>query len=189
MRIESENTHRCWHTKCLLIVGMPLPLQAEVWSIKLITLYRIHLHFRVGFWHSILIVRRSTIAFLWNNAHYRPVVFPSYRLQMYNSAIGTSFLEMQKPILTIFSMYPSTLMRTIDVALSLRHHLHRFIRSIRRLTSHRHLKSFLNSTGREHNPIPAITLIELWSFAGAVLCSIAIKNDNRIANSLSSFSI
>ena len=93
-------------------------------------------------------------------------------------------LKMQEPILTILCMHPTSLMRTVDISLALSQDNLMFIGAVRRLTSHGELETCRNAPGRTHNPIPAIALIELGALACTVLCTIAIKHDNRLSNSL-----
>ena len=63
-------------------------------------------------------------------------------------------------------MYPAALMRAVDVGLA-----------------HSQLKSCWHTAGRTHDPVPAIAFVELWTFAGAVLCTVAVEHDNGLSDS------
>ena len=131
MGINTIYTPGSRHTKLLLVISVPLPLQTKFWSIKLITLNRIHIHMSTCFRHLISLIRFPTITFCRNLAHHWPIILPGNRLEMDDTSISFLILEMNKPILSIFGMNPSTLMRAVNQTLSLCQNLLRFIRTER----------------------------------------------------------
>ena len=103
---------------------------------------------------------------------------------MYHTTIGLLVLEVQEPVFTIFCMHPATLMRAVDISLTLLEHNLMFVRTIGRLRTHSQLETLGNTASRTHNPIPAIALVELRTFAGAVLSTVSVEHDDGLPNSL-----
>ena len=101
---------------------------------------------------------------------------------MYHAAVCFFVLEMHEPVFTVFGMYPSSLMRSVDRSISLLQHYLMLVRTVGRLGAHCQLKTRGDTTSRTHNPIPTITLVELGTFAGAVLVTVAIEHDNGLTN-------
>ena len=81
-------------------------------------------------------------------------------------------------------MHPSPLMRAVDVGLSLCQYNLMFIRPIRRFRAHGQLEARGHTACRTHDPVPAVTLIELRTLAGTVLRAVAIEHDHRLSDSL-----
>ena len=99
---------------------------------------------------------------------------------MHHSSIGSFILEMKEPVFAILGMHPSSLMRAIDSCFPLRQNNLMLVRSIGRLASHSQLETCRHTTGRTHDPIPAIALIELRSLTSTILCTITIKDNDRL---------
>src|SRR5574344_609187 len=136
MVIHTEESIRSGLTEVLLVVGMPLPLQAQFSGIELITLCWINNDFRIALRFSKLRIRFTAISFRGHFSHNWPSIFPGNWLQMYDTTISTFILKMHEPIFSISSMYPSTLVRSIDIALALSHHCLTLIRTVRTLGTH-----------------------------------------------------
>ena len=73
-------------------------------------------------------------------------------------------------------MHPGSLVRTIDVGLALPHHLFPFVRTVGRLGAHGQLPTHGDTTGGIHNPVVAITLVELRTLGGMVYLT-SVEND------------
>ena len=54
--------------------------------------------------------------------------------------------------------------------------------TVGRLRPHGQLESLWHTAGRTHNPVPAVTLVELRTFAGTVLRAVAIKHDDGLSD-------
>ena len=103
---------------------------------------------------------------------------------MNDTTVGFLVLEMEEPVFTILGMHPTSLMRAVDVGLALSQHNLMFVRTVGRLGAHGQLETVGNTSRRTHNPVPALALIELRTFAGAILRAIAIKHDDGLSDSL-----
>ena len=79
-------------------------------------------------------------------------------------------------------MYPAALVRTIDSGCSLCQHHLALVRSVRTLGTHGQLETCGHSTGRTHDPVPAVALVELGTFAGTVFGAVAVEHDDRVAD-------
>ena len=118
-------------TKSILIIGMPFPLQPQPAGIELITLcrslYRICLpdiRFPIPSYRFSATV---TVLIFTND---RPTLRPLHRIKMNDPPIHCFILKMYKPGFTGIRLYPSALMRAVDVRTSLRHHPLHFVRAI-----------------------------------------------------------
>src|SRR5574344_1178214 len=118
-------------------------------------------------------------------AHDWPIIYPMYRLKQYDTAVNSFVLKMKEPIFTLRGMYPTTLMRTVYLALTCSHDSLTLVGSERALRTHRQLPAYRYTTGWTHNPIPTITFIKLRSLC-RMICISAIKDDDRITDSLCS---
>ena len=78
-------------------------------------------------------------------------------------------------------MDPATLMRTVDIGFALMEHNLPLVGAIGRLGTHGELMTNGDATGRTHNPIPAIALVELRTFCRTVGGAIAVEHNNRIS--------
>ena len=124
-------------------------------------------------------------------AHHRPTTAPIYRLQIDHTAVGSLVIEMQKPVfaltahssflITHFHMHPRPLMRSVDGSLSLPQHTLPLVRTVGRLTAHGKLPSHGHTARRAHDPVIAITLVELRPFGSVVHLS-AVEDDARLTD-------
>ena len=156
---------------------MPLPLFPHDRCIKLIALHRIHNHVRTALW---LLISGDWLAFF---SHDRPTRRPIDGLQVNHTTIGLLVLEMQEPVFTIFSMYPTALMRPVDVCLALCQYDLVLIWTVGRLGTHGELETCWHAPSRTHDPVPAVTLIELRTFTGTVFRTVAIEDNHWLSNS------
>lgn len=112
-------------------IGIPLPLQAQFVCIELIAFLRgtdrICLSY-VRFFVSQY--RFATTVAILVFTDYRPVVYPFYRLQVNQTSGCTHILEVQEPVFSAWSIYPASLMRSVDRAVALCQHGFPFIRSV-----------------------------------------------------------
>ena len=183
MGIDAEGAKRRWHAKLLVVVSLPLPLPAYRGSVEFIVLNGIMycaLCIVLGF-----LIGGDRFSLL---THDRPASRPVDRVQVDDAAIGFLVLEMQEPVLTILRVYPAALMRAVDAGLTLCQHLLVLVRAKGRLRAHSQLKASRHAAGRTHNPVPAVALIELRSFAGAVLRAVAVEDDDGLADGLGTVS-
>ena len=155
---------------------MPLPLMANGGLIEFIALDRILYECARSFR---LLIFDHGLSFL---AHDGPAGAPVYRIQMHYTTVGFFILKMQEPVFTIFGMHPTSLMRAVDIGFSLSQYNFVLVRTIRRFRTHGQLKTSRHAASRTHNPVPPVALIELWSFAGAVLRAVAVEYDDRLSN-------
>ncbi len=95
---------------------------------------------------------------------------------MNNASVSTTILKMQKPGLAGWSVYPGTLMRSIDPGLALCQNYPLFIWAIDLFRTERQLPARFNSSGRREDVVVAVTLVELWAFNRWVFV-VAIKDD------------
>ena len=131
MRVNPELTESRRHAESLVVVGMPLPLLAHKRRIELVALNRVL--YRPRFRRLWLAVRRDGVAAIVTvlvYTHNRPVVFPRNRLEMYYTAVTPFILEVQEPILAKSCMHPCTLMRPVNIALTLGQHNLALVRAI-----------------------------------------------------------
>ncbi len=118
--IEAEHSPWGRHTELLIVVCMPLPLQSHRCIIELVALHRVHISYLNTSLRLLMRENRlSTVAFRRHLTHYWPVILPCDRLQMHHSSVSLLILEMQKPVFSILCMHPCSLMRTVDVCLTL----------------------------------------------------------------------
>ena len=101
---------------------------------------------------------------------------------MHHTTVSLLVLEVQEPVLTVFGVYPTALMRAVDVGLSLCQYDLMLVRAKRTLAAHGQLETFRHTAGRTHDPVPAVTLIKLRSLTGAVRRAVSIKHNHRIAD-------
>ena len=100
---------------------------------------------------------------------------------MDDAAVGFLVLEMQEPVFAILCVHPSALMRAVDVCLALCQHNLVLVGAVRALAAHSQLETRGHAARRTHNPIPAVALVKLRPFAGAVLSAVAVEDDDRLA--------
>ena len=117
------------HTKELLVVGLPLPLQTEGRGVELVRLLWILLLRGLRFWHAPCHQRFAAITFLGYLTHYRPAVAPRDGLEENDTAIASLVVEVQKPVFTIRCVDPGTLVRPVDLRVALSHDALTFVRS------------------------------------------------------------
>ena len=79
-------------------------------------------------WLSMNKHRLSFAVAVFIGANHRPVIDPLHRLQMSDPAIGAAILKVNEPGLAGRQLNPASLMRAIDVGLSLVQHDPIFIR-------------------------------------------------------------
>ena len=77
-------------------------------------------------------------------------------------------------------MYPRALVRTVNLGLALSQHDFMLVGTIRTLATHGQLEALWHTTGRTHNPIPAVALIELWTLAGTILRAVTVEHDDGL---------
>ena len=182
MRINPERTESRRHTEHLAVIGVPLPLLAYKRRVEFVALNRVlylYLGRRLGF--AVCNDRVAAIVAVLVNAHYRPVVLPGDRLQVYDAAITALVLEVQEPVFTESGVHPRALMRAVDAALALCKHNLMLVRAVNVLGTHSHLEARRHAAGREHYPIPAVTLIELGAFTCAAFGAVAVEHDDGVA--------
>ena len=88
---------------------------------------------------------------------------------------------MHEPILALRRVYPAALMRTIHRRLTLFQDSLALVRTVRTHRTHDELPPRLDTTGRTHDPIPSVTLVELRTFCRIVAVA-SIEDDYRIPN-------
>ena len=190
MPINTDISHIRRKAEHILIICMPFPLQPQLTSIKFITLHRRFYRIRfTGFRFTITAHRVSTTVAVLINSNYRPVIYPFHRIQMQYTSISSLILKMQKPGFSGRSVYPSSLMRSVDVRLSLRHHNSGFIRSIHIFRTHHQLPSGNDSTRRCKQIVKSIPLIKLSSLNGMIYSVISVEHQYRVRNDCRTFLI
>ena len=75
-------------------------------------------------------------------------------------------------------------MRAVDACVACGQHLFALVGAERTLGAHGQLMAYGNATGRTHNPIPAVALVELRSFGRAVFRAVSVEHNHGIANLL-----
>ena len=113
MCIDTEGAEGRRHAEFLVVVGLPLPLPAHHRRIELVALNGIDRPCARSFR---LRVADDRLALL---THYRPAVRPIDGLQMNHTTVCFLILEVQKPVLAVLRMHPTTLMRAVDISLAL----------------------------------------------------------------------
>ena len=89
---------------------------------------------------------------------------------MHHSAVGMLVLEVQKPVFAILSIHPSTLVRTIYFLVFPLRHSHIFlVRTERILGAEFHLPTIFHATGRAHDVIISVALIEFGALNGRLV--------------------
>ena len=181
MAINTGISHIRRKAEHILIICMPFPLQTQLTSIKFITLHRRFYRIRfIGFRFTIAAHRVSTTIAIPIYSNYRPVIYPFHRIQVQYTSISPLILEMQEPRFTGRSIYPSSLMRTVDIRFSLCHDNPGLVRSVYIFRTHHQLPSGNNSACRCKQIIKAITLIELCSFNSMIYTVISVKHQYRV---------
>src|SRR5690606_692434 len=158
LSIQAYITISRWESPSLLRIGVPLPLQAELRRIEIITFYRryhgvcfsdirftirgnrfatiifiIYAHYRAAIFPLYRFKMLHTIICAYVSkiyAHYRPAIFPLYRLQMRHTTIWPFILKMDKPPFTRLRLYKPTLMWAVYFGLSLIQHPLHLVRAI-----------------------------------------------------------
>ena len=115
----------------VFFIGMPLPLYPQMTGIEFITLrrsgYRIclsYIRFLIGHY------RFTATIFILVYSDYRPIIYPSHRIQMNHASVSSFILKMNEPGFSCVGIYPATLMRPVDICLSLCHYDLRFVRAV-----------------------------------------------------------
>ena len=155
---------------------MPLPLLAQRGGIERIALSGIHDHVGTAIG---LPIGADGFAFL---THDGPPARPVYGIQMDHATVSLLVLKVQEPVFAVFRVNPASLMGAVDGGLALCQHNLMLIRTVWRLGAHGELETRGHTTGRTHDPVPAVALIELRAFAGTVLCAIAVEDDDRLSD-------
>ena len=110
---------------------MPLPLWREGISIELITFLRSADGICFTYiWLFISQNRFATAVTVFVYADHRPVVYPFHRLKMHDTSVSTHILKVKEPIFSGRSIYPCTLMRTVDGRVALRKYGFPFVGTI-----------------------------------------------------------
>ena len=73
-------------------------------------------------------------------------------------------------------------MRPVDVGLALSQYDLVLIGTVGRFGTHCQLEACGDTACWAHNPVPAIALIELRTFAGTVFRAVAVKDDNGLSD-------
>ena len=98
------------------------------------------------------------------------------------ATVGILVLEVQEPVLAVFRVYPTALMRAVDGRLPLSQHHLVLVGAVGTTRAHGQLEARGHAARRTKNPVPTVALIELRAFAGAVLGAVAVEHDDRLAD-------
>ena len=114
----------------LLIVGVPLPLKSQSRLVELVALHRVdYWRWRVGLWLAIGGDRVAAEVAVLVYSHHGPSLGPCHGVEVNHTSVG-SLLEVQEPVFALLCVYPSALVRPVDVGLSLCHHYLMLVRSV-----------------------------------------------------------
>ena len=80
-------------------------------------------------------------------------------------------------------MYPSTLMRAVDIGLALSENDLHLIRAVRTLAAHGELPSLGHAAGRTHDIIIGTVFIKLRSLGGMIIV-IAVEDDDGVTDGM-----
>ena len=107
---------------------------------------------------------------------------------MYQAAISTYILEVQEPVFSGRSIYPCTLVRTVDRAITLCQHCFPFVRAVYVFGTQYYLPTCGYAACRMEDIIISVTFVELWTFASLV-CFMTVEYNARRGNGFSCFGI
>ena len=178
MRVEADKAiGRIAIMPFFVDVTMPLPLQAKDVGVEFITfLWSADRIFGTCLWLLVSQYRFATAITILVNADNRPIVHPLNWLQVYQTAGSTYILEVHEPVFTFRSIYPTTLVRTINRSISLCQYSLPFIRTIYILGTEHHLPTCRNTTSWMEDVIVSITLVELRTFA-SLMSFVTVENN------------
>ena len=74
--------------------------------------------------------RFTATIFILVYSEYRPIIYPSHRIQMNHASVSSFILKMNEPGFSCVGVYPATLMRPVDICLSLCHYDLRFVGAV-----------------------------------------------------------
>ena len=105
------------------------------------------------------------------------------------AAVSLLILKMYEPVFAIFGMYPTALVRTVNLGFALCQYYLVLVGTERRFAAHGQLEACGHAACRAHNPVPALALVELGALASAVLSTVAIEYDDGLSDGLGAFGI
>ena len=175
--VDAHGAEGGGHPIFLVVVGLPLPLLAQRGGVELVALLWVHNGGGGGRLRLAEGGHRLALA-----AHDGPAAAPVDGLQMHHATVGILVLEVQKPVFALRRVHPSTLVGAVHGGLALSQHNLMLVGAERTLRPHGQLEARGHTPGGAHNPVPSIALIELGTFAGAVLGAVAIEDDDGLAD-------
>ena len=156
---------------------MPLPLRREYISVEFVAflrctdgIYLSYIRLFVGHY------RFAATVTIFVDTDYRPVIHPLHRLQVNKATISAYILKVEEPVFSGRSVYPSSLVRSIDGRITLRQYSSPFIRTIHIFRTEYYLPTGWHTACRMEDIIIAVPFIKLRAFTRLV-CFVTVEDN------------